>query len=679
MLEKMKGKILSPYIYTLGIIVVYVILISLSGNITGAEAAMFLLFQIFAVFLCGYVIVRLLKIPICSDIQMIGLAYATGYILQIINYYLLVPFGGRGLLPVLIVLEVLLAGAYLIYKRDFYHEINDFRKDNLVFLIFLIAVFIMRFFLCFAHGFVSYSDRINIYPYINDIFYHAENTVSAKYEFPLSNMRWLGDRYYYHYFSSIENSIVSTICNIPVAKLETQLDHIQPTIMLIFSFFSLLQQFCIKASLKIWALLAVFFTVGNEYLAMVTWTGHFYIAPFGFDVGLSLTLFLTLLVIKQFEIEFDWKILVLSTAFCTAATGAKGPCTFVSFAGIGILLLSFLIKKEYKKCFIYGLCLSISFILVYLLVLTNIQGGSDSVLRVELFQNWMTSLRRYGVWYYYDKCIVAGCPKQLAIIITVMIWLYEIKPCIFMGFIAAILIMFFCKKKWNAFAGMLGANLLFGIFLVFLLSQRGNSEMYFVMTGYTYAAILVAYLIGKSNITDGWLSRLLIATLCVGLLLGFAKMPYEDSGTYFVQGYYTLAQKNYIEPDVSVPKTIRKDEVEAYDWIRNNTTFEDILITDLFLLDNQDDSFLTSTFTERRLWLDAWRYLYTDEQFEMADKKREILRTCYENDETAIERVKQDGVTYMIHIIDIDPKFDLDKNLGYEVFRNSGVVVYCLR
>lgn len=649
------------------------------SNITFGEIFAFFLFQCFAIFGIGLMIVYLLDLPLCSDIQVFVFAYGVGYVIQIINYYILMPLKQSDMFLVLLATEtIVLFFLCLSKKSEGLKEMEVNLQETYVCVGFVICTLLIRFFMSFGKGLIPHGEYINIYPHINDVYCWMENTVGAKYSFPIDDVKWLDTRLHYHYFSSIYYAVMSRVTGISIAKIELQIGYFQPTIMLVMSVYSLFEIFKTRLSLRIIGMMSVFLTSGFEYVAIATWTGHLYVVSLGFDVGVAFCVLIFVLLIIQYRSEnFLWSTYVVAMIFMAVTTGIKGPCALLLLCGLATICLTWLLSGQYNKTFFYGLGGLIAFAVVYLFIVTDVK----QTLRIGLLEEFMASIMHYPIASKYRRLCEWGFPQWIAGILFLGIWLFEVQPCIFLMCLMAMGCYFFFpgvrQETWRDGRFFLPVVVILGILWTLFVKQIGGSEMYFIMMTFPFAVAFACQCFDKMWDKKGFRYScyiFLAGAICFGV-----HKAIENTAQFWSEGMNNLFKVNGVEADIDTPRTIRIEEYEAYEWIRENTTYEDILLTNLYLLKSNEDNVMTSAFTERRLWYDSHWYLsgyqaqITQEEIE---KKETVVQEFYDGDQATIKELQKDGVTYVIDIKEISPLFTLASDIAEIVFENNAVRVY---
>lgn len=159
-------------------------------------------------------------------------------------------------------------------------------------------------------------------------------------------------------------------------------------------------------------------------------------------------------------------------------------------------------------------------------------------------------------------------------------------------------------------------------------------------------------------------------TLNVALLVlctyMYAMDSYDGSGAIYssLNGLKMLTSKPLIQEDegLSVPG-VRKTDIDALEWIRDNSSFDSVVLSDKAIISDNPRFYLYGMFCERQQYLEGTDMLVLAGD----DIRNEILRRkllisdVYHNKEGAIEKISNEGVDYIVQTKDITPDFIYDK------------------
>ena len=146
----------------------------------------------------------------------------------------------------------------------------------------------------------------------------------------------------------------------------------------------------------------------------------------------------------------------------------------------------------------------------------------------------------------------------------------------------------------------------------------------------------------------------------------YAMDSYDGSGAIYssLNGLKMLTSKPLIQEDegLSVPG-VRKTDIDALEWIRDNSSFDSVVLSDKAIISDNPRFYLYGMFCERQQYLEGTDMLVLAGD----DIRNEILRRkllisdVYHNKEGAIEKISNEGVDYIVQTKDITPDFIYDK------------------
>lgn len=688
---KKQKKYTNSLIIAVLLTLIFLTIVVILSNITIMQGIKYGLFIFFAEGMCGYVIVRLVGIKPDTQVQLLAFSLGLGYCLQIVNYYLLVPVGLRALLPYVIIVESLFAGIFLYLKRGEFIKYEESNKELVFFGLFLLIAFTFRFILGFGYSVVSYGNIVNTYNTTQDVFYHTENTISASYQFPLTNFRQyvMPNTLYYHYFTNIANSVTTYVCGIPIGNFECHLDLVRGVLLLSLSYYGMMQKICKNSMVRFMVSILTLFSLGNESATGINLVGHLFINPFGYDYGVSLSILFLILSFYIFENKVNIKLSIVAIVLCMAATGAKGPVFVVAAFAFAIEVIYHFFKRNVKEKIslaLFSIGVFIAFILVFVFVTIDMSGNSVDVATHSLEFKFLQSLRDMYVWKYHDLLVGKGVPEFLGVLFTIAVWAFTAKPGLFLACCLAVFLLILKRVKIDLIFGMLFGASAFGCLLILCLTQSGGSERYFSMTGFIMLSFMTAHALSLVMDKCEWknvnscLPIVLTGVLVLFLLPGFKYWAYTCETEVFARGIDTIfCSSDYEEPNVEVMSSVRKAELQAYDWIRENTVFDDVFVNNIYLVENAERNYTPTAFSERRNWIDGWIFQKSDTEKNIVAHRLDILKKCLENDESAYKELKNDGVSYLVQITGISPEFVMNEKFGQIAYKNEDVIVYKLK
>lgn len=632
----------------------------------------FACFQIFLILLPGMGLTLFLKVPVKTDVELMAVSYAAGYIINIVLYLAVVPLGLQRYAPLLAVPFAVagIAGVLFLGGRA------SIERDGKGMLICAACLVILAGIEQFTYSGVNMlvpqrSENV----YYNDLFYWIGNTNALMKKFPPTNFRSPGGTFNYHYFSSIQIGIMSLVTKVPPLALSLCYSFFQPVFLLAAGSYCLLRRCTQKSIFILLGMAGLLVTTGFETLAFISYTTHMYVGQFGFDYAIGMLFFLLFFLLCQYrEKEFKWNYWLVIMVLFAVAAGLKATTAALALIGIGSLCIFWLVKKEYKKAFGYGIPILAVFLVMYLFVI-NVSGYAK-VGTAEYLSNaitWESTMpdilaKIKGFCFSWMPDFVIHILLFLCYGILCNPFVYGIFW--FLVFVKAVVI-----KKWDAFDSVLFISSLAGIWLTLYITMFGASQMYFVMCSYPFAVLFsvrtLPQLNEKLHNKAGGLRIGLTVAAVLLFIIGFYQW-YHDSyfnGYHLGIKYYVKAGiENYlgcvtgekeIAPDLYdkyITTYLNEEMEEAYRFIRENTD-------EYAIMASNRQSYTIGVYTER--------YVYSK------GKTTDIFKNQGEEELAAL---KERNVRYLIQtrLPEFTETYDfaLSEDYGIVLFENDCIRFY---
>lgn len=629
-------------------------------------------FQIFLILLPGMGLTLLLKIPLKTDVELLAVSYAAGYILNIVLYLAVVPLGLQRYAPLLAVPFAIagIAGVLFLGGRI---SLEQDGKGMLICAAGLVILVGIEQFTYSGVNMLVPQRSENVY--YNDLFYWIGNTNALMKEFPPTNFRNPGGIYNYHYFSSVQIGIMSLVTKVPPLALSICFSFFQPVFLMVTGSYCLLRKCTQKILFILLGMAGLLVTTGFETLAFISYTTHMYVGQFGFDYAIGMLLFLLYFLLCQYrEKEFKWNYWLVIMVLFAVGAGLKATTAALSLIGIGVLCISWLVKKEYKKAFGYGLPILAVFVIMYLFII-NVSGYAK-VGTAEYLSNaitWESTMP--GIFNKIKGICFSWTPDFVIHILLFLCYGILCNPFIygifwFLVFLKAVVI-----RKWDAFDSVLFIASLAGIWLTLYITMFGASQMYFVMCSYPFAVLFsvrtLPQLIPKlQNGAKG----LRIGLAAAGILL-FITGVYQWYHDSYINGYH-LGIKYYLKAGmenylgcVTGEKEIATDLYDKYASTYLNEEMEEAY---RFIRENTDENaIMASNRKSYSIGVYTERYVYNSGD----------AMGIFENQgEEELAALKAKKVHYLIQtkLPEFTETYDfaLEREYGIVLFENDSVCFY---
>lgn len=671
MLLKLKRiKEITPYLVIFVTIFIFSILLSVVNQISRKDSLWFILFQVIMVIVPGVALTLLLGLKNISKIEFCGISYALGYAYDIVFYYLFIATGLKSfIIPVGIIIFLLSIFIICRYKKN-YLSLNFDKKGMIICFTFIFLLLVMQFFLFGCYNILPM--RINGNTYYSDLLYWIGDAIELSRQYPPLDFRQYGQTYAYHYFSSMQLAVGHLFTGVSVAKFALCFSFIQPIFLLVFSTYILLKQ-CIKRySVIIMAMIAFFFTCGNEGETLITFISHTYKAPFGSDISMAFQMIALFFLIQQTRQE---KLCIsycaggiFSLAICL---GSKGPYGSILLVGIGVFCIYQLFKKNYKVAFTWGILALITFFTLYKAVLSAPPGHHYNAIGRMSFK-WFQGIIDYDVslQLYGSFASSVRLPEFITEILYIPYYCIISGYAVFLPFLLGLILKFARWKSIEKIDISLISMIFVGIALFVSIKTYGRSQIYFMLAVWP-AALVMGYkqldcLLDLKRVQKK-------RSYKTGILAAY--------GSFLVLGLYTLLNNDFyfmeplkrgaeiffhpsvVQTDYNTWNYISNRTFAGYEWIRDNTEKDALLVSDTALGHTDTKpvmSYVVGDFCERRVW-------QTD---------LELIRNLMNNDKYALKKVKDLEVDYIIQTKWISPDFSLSRSDGKIIYENEEIIVY---
>ncbi len=660
---------------------VYVVIMVLVSPVTLVQGSVFCGYQLWSVLLPGTAIYQLLKVPEAGTMERSLCGYSLGYACGILEYLIC---WGFDLVHLLVPIQIIIGILSIVFllkcsgrNEDIISNKAEIKHKWLIFTIFLSLVMVIRFIIYYGLNLLP-KESMNVTFPTQDILFYIGNAVSAQKGFPLEEFRFAGEAFKYHYFGSLQLGLTSFVTGIPVLMLEICLQWIPSTIMLVGAFWCLMQRMKISKKLCAVGMFILLFTTGKELIVYVAYQHIIYKTPFGFDVGLTFGIIAVILFYiqhkhKKLHLGLLWGSLL---AFL-ACEGSKAPIAVIILFLAGCICGLWLFSAERRKwAFIYG----IPYVLLFVAVFFGfISEGLDTITTNTTGLSFSLTGHLYecGLGNIYFDWVEKGMSQILGKILVICMYFFGCNlVTYFLMTVQTGRLLKHGRYKAFSFECCMFAAACAGLIFTLFTKQQGNSQMYFAMTAFplaTIAAIAVWNGIGKINKKiPRW-----IFYVSFGVVMGISVASYvEIIQPSFASGVDKLSGENTFSQESN---SLSFEEWEAYDWIRQNTDEEALCVINLVLNDKQYQSFVAGVCTERRMYMEGWRYVAGYVSQDIINTRRECIRDFFDGKEAAKDEVLNVGVDYAVWVKRFGNGQEAWNNaMGEKVFANEAVEVYRL-
>ncbi len=640
------------------------------------------LYQFFAWFLAGTVIVDVLRIRTKDLLENIALSYAFGGILSLLIYMMFMLIGLKVVLSFMTVIEAFITILYIVKIRVPFKGLELNRYGVILCIAFLFIYYLLTtVIVSFVNAFPNELPNGNGY-YVDWPFW-VGNNISLTKQFPAYNFRQVGIPLRYHYFSSILMAQVSLCTGVDITKLSFFFSSFLFGIGLVFAAY----YFSTRVLKKKWSvtllMIVLLFTDGVS----CSFTWHTSICPFGFDIGYAYGMISLGILAEILKKERFRELFIPSVILIAMTTGTKGPVGAIVLVVFGVTSIYYLFTHNIIRGVVSGVSWLGSFIGILFgfirgtttfsseVGLTYIGGlGLDVIMTkaVPIINIYNTLVTEYNI--SEDRLLVK--------LYAIWLYIYRINRVgIFLLFLSIIFgVLLIRKKKFDIFlCGLIVASLA-GIFCGIYFVQPGYSQMYFLMAIYPTSALAGMYSLewiyeytiqNKSKCLWNLFQSICVITI---LLLGISiNRYYDEAREEFVLGLNVIRGKLSYENYGSYYCDVV--DYEAYEWLKNNTDEDCIFAIDGHLdVYGINNSMMAGIFSQRYLWNEV-KYSPQEE----AERRDGIVGSLSSDLENTILMMKDEGVDYLLmQVYDGKVEYGSKTDMVTEVFRNSHYIIYKL-
>ena len=651
---------------------------------SAADGCLFFLYQC-CMLLTGLGTVLLLRIQGQSMVSLLSLGYVMGYCAHILLYFLLVPFTLGWMAPYAVAALAAAGLAVLILRR---RELTVLPMDARgLALAVVLACVMLAIKLPAFNGMNLLPDTAGLNYYSQDLLYWISDAAALKIHFPPSELQLAGVTHYYHYFSSIKLAVTSLSTGISLARVGLIYLYLEPTLLLTFGGYLLMQKCLKNRLLTAAALIVLLLCAGWESVTCMNYSSHLYTAPFGFDTALALSMYCFYFVLlAREEGTVRMRLLVPAAVIFAVLTGTKSLTAGLLLGGVGILCLSWLIQKKIKLGLVYGIVFTAVLGMIFLLFLSpQMFNHHDSGIgREPVTLEWLGTLRwAPGISALYDRMTGWGIPAIIGQIAVVVIWIVASHPTIFLLYAFALICLAFVLRRADEVDITLLIMAVAAVILTLLVQQSGLSQMYFLLSSYPFIVLGTFRILARvfRERPSLVLSRLTTAMVLVLGVYGAIQMSVL-LGPEIEQGREKLAHTNRTFYSREMQNNISASDFAAYEWVRLHTPVDSLLLSDRMLAsEDSKRTFAAGAFCERQMYLEGYDYSLADEDLvrQRVDQLTDLFADpgTASADHTAF--LQQEGVDYLLVTKWLHPDFALPDTVGQAVYETASIVVYQVR
>ena len=308
----------------------------------------FALFQIVCALLPGLVLASMTAIGRNSVVLLWSLALAFGYCVNVLEYCILAPLLGPGILgfacPVVSV-------AILVFGRKSIAAAFRMRMPRSdLFIVTGLSILVIAIYLVVFSTSNYYPTAVSGNSYYCDNLFWIGNSIELKIEFPPVDFRTLKEGFHYHLFSSMQIAEESLVTGIPVADIVFRFQFIPYSFLIAFAFYGTFFEASKNRILSVLLVLVFLLTSGQERMMIITWMHHLYIGQIDTPVMMSMgLLFVTMFSHAFFKDRRSVIDMVLAGCLLFCCFGTKSTASVLLLVFIFFMCLTGLFNKKTRK------------------------------------------------------------------------------------------------------------------------------------------------------------------------------------------------------------------------------------------------------------------------------------------------------------------------------------------
>ncbi|RRK32612.1 hypothetical protein EBB54_15550 [Schaedlerella arabinosiphila] len=655
-------------------IILFLVFLFTSGIHIGINKVLLLIIaQLIFIFYPGLTIVRRIKgISFRNKLSLYFSSYAVGYVVCILCYAILLICGfQKYTLAMLIALSVI---SYIVnhFLGDVFIDINEDIQD--VDIIFICIIFLIAYIVGVIIYQIPNRSAIDVgYTDIErDLTYWFKNCVASTKGYPLPELSIKGLRLYWHLFSCFQVSLLHYATGIEIYDICFSLAFIWELFLLIGAIYTLGSQLMSRPISIAAACIVVLFSSGAD-----AWTGayyqyHIFRCSLGFIEGCALSIFAFSIFLK-FLSKRNIRGYILTLVMLSGALGLKASGGVVLLVGIASML--FLNGITYKKLLSNVLLLIGCCLIFYLVSKVFIIDGNALISSTSSHQLSVSATKSLFLTGHYREIYtslsVGFLGKYVALMITLILYIFQSNYAVFPVFILAIIILikhikYDCKDHLIISVGLFWMVSVGGL-LFFLISHPGFSQIYFYFEIFSFAILFSLYIIEQNLSEKKWrcvitIEFCLIFICIVNIINNWKTIYIIDSNDY----------KLNFEAVSQTGNDVTANEILGLRWIRDNTPNNAVLLTNKILYPDSFRSFITSAYTERQVYIEGFGSTNLPNT-QLVSDRISLCQSYYCGDEETKNILVEEGVT---HAVVFKSKQDANIILpGEIVYENNDIVV----
>lgn len=621
----------------------------------------YFLFMTGVVIIPGMAILCLFKIDKKNIIEFSLYSCASALLLLLIEYLLAMLLKIKSAAFIISFL-IFVASLYIIYKNRSLFKSLEYDR-NWIWISVIEVLLITVCFFAIAYANVT-PDIYGGTVYDKDFLFWIGNSLSFAKGLPVQNFRLVGEKFFYHYFSSVLITQSSFVSGIDIITLSFYFSYILPCIMLTEASYFFLKRL-LKSDLYVF--MGIFLILMCDGLTSYL-PDNLYFCPFGYDYAYAFSMIAFAELADMYQNNnYSFKNVIISCLLIAMTTGFKGPNGLIVLMAFGIVTFDLLLKRQLKKGVILGSAWLSSFVLTYFLFITDIFAKGErtnGLIFTGLLGSFDSNTFAIKI---LTKLISFGFPDNgLTRILSLALYIFlnnnGAMLLLTVGFI--ICLYLFIRKNCDVLLLSLLAVSLWGIVLTITTHQDGNSQMYFIMSAFPFCTLTGLYALEQIDLKKA--CRIIVIALIIAVSISDIISFVNRSVYYNVTKAFFLQQGGQLEGDRRY--YFSAEEYKLALWLKENTDEYDYIALDVLAYDGMRKEVMLGVFSDRFIWDDGQ---YSDEK--ERERRRSLSLAAAKGDKKAFDALKDESVDYLIQTLSQNP----ERLESYDiVYDSDGFVVY---
>jgi len=639
----------------------------------------------------GHILLNLVKVRYGSTLIDSLISFFCGCFVLFFEYYL---FSFLNISWMIIYFNVAISIIYILravfngektildnFINSFREKIFDIRPIALVFF----GIIITGFMLNLQFQYVS-PTKYEFTSLGQDFLWHMGNINSLANSFPPLDYRISENHFFYHYFQDLLYGICLKIFKIPADVVIFTCSPYLLTYLFGGSLLVLFRKFCKKKNnAEIYGI--IFILLSLCPLGVVfngeKWTASWLNIHIFSNVNcVAFALSAVIVFIISLEQCCRLSNIMISALIMFVVTGLKGPMAIVIIAGMimALIIEAFVNRALNKKHTMIVITSLISFLIVYLFIISGIQmGSSPKGSNLNLF-----STDTIDDGFFYNIMFDYIENNVLSYIIIVML-----EMICLVGALAIPYLIYIISEGKNILSGHDDRNswirniIYFSIFTgiggFLFVGQSGFSQIYFLFTILPFMYMEVICMIEKRNEYSKIKKTFVLLSFAIGFLV---------SSYYFINDVKELAltalyksEEQNVEEESFFTGMLR-DEFAGMVWLRENTPNDSVIATDrrnitenecFEMIDGR--YYYCSAYSQRKIFMEGTAFSsITDNEI---NKKMNILKKIYSEENLKRGDIaRENGIDYVVVTKTASGNIDLSNEDLKLCYNNDRIKIY---